>query len=168
MAKTLAQTAAAMLMAVLGLLATACSTLEVSDYCRYSQERSIEEADPASLGLVLGLEARQAMKTPFVIVRSLSEENPGASLTLQATPAAHPIPASLDESQCARIDWATYTLTVDPDAWNAFWQDERNSPFEIGIAFLDDNRPLRVSAFGAAIVDTATAEELVSCGCYWN
>ena len=155
-------------MAVLGLCAAACSSLEVSDYCRYSPDRSIRQADPESLGLVLGLEARQAMETPFVVVRSLSEENPGATLTLHATPAAHPIPMSLDESRCKRIDWATYTLTVDPDAWEAFWKDERNSQFEIAIAFLGDSRPLLVSSFGAAVVDTAAAEALVSCGCYWN
>lgn len=162
------RSATAALIVALGLCVTACSTLEVSDYCRYSEERSIRDADPESLGLVLGLEARQAMETPFVIVRSLSEENPGASLTLHATPAAHPIPASLDESRCARIDWGTYTLTVDPDEWSAFWQDDRNSRFEIAIAFLGDSRPLLVSSFGAAIVDTAAAEALVSCGCYWN
>ena len=162
------RSATATLIAVLGLCISGCSTLEVADYCRYSPERSIREADPESLALVLGLEARQAMETPFVVVRSLSEENPGASLTLRATPAAHPIPMSLDESRCKRIDWATYTLTVDADTWNAFWQDERNSQFEIAIAFLDDSRPLLVSTFGAAIVDTATAEALVSCGCYWN
>jgi hypothetical protein len=168
MVKTCKQSAAVVVIAAFGLFATACSSLEVSDYCRHSEERSIREAYPESLGLVLGLEARQAMETPFVIVRSLSEKNPGASLTLHATPAAHPIPVSLDESRCARIDWGTYTLTVDPDEWNAFWQDDRNARFEIAIAFLGDSRPLLVSSFGAAIVDTAAAEALVSCGCYWN
>ena len=69
---------------------------------------------------------------------------------------------------CRRHAHGHWTLTVDPDEWNAFWQDDRNARFEIAIAFLGDSRPLLVSSFGAAIVDTAAAEALVSCGCYWN
>jgi hypothetical protein len=158
----------AMLVATLGLSVAACSTLNVNDYCQYSQEFSIGQADPESLALVLGIGKERAKETPFVVVRSISEENPGASLRLQAIPAAHPLPASLDESRCARIDWSTYSLRVDGEAWRAFWQDERNSPFEIFIGFLDTNEPLLVSDFGAAILDTTAAEHLVACGCYWR
>ena len=35
-----------MLVAMSGLVVSACSTLDVNDYCRYSQERLIREADP--------------------------------------------------------------------------------------------------------------------------
>jgi hypothetical protein len=158
----------AMLVATLGLSVAACSTLDENDYCRYSREISIGQADPESLALVLGIGKERAKETPFVVVRSISKENPGVSVRLRATPAAHPLPASLDESRCARIDWSTYSLSVDAEAWRAFWQDDRNSPFEIFIAFLDSNEPLRMGDFGAAIVDTAVAEHLVACGCYWR
>jgi hypothetical protein len=117
---------------------------------------------------VLGVQAGRARQTPFVVIRSLSESAPGTSITLYTTPAAHPMPMGLDESRCARMDWKTYTLAVDPDEWNAFWQDDRNSPFEIGIAFLEDFHPLPLSAFGAAILDTGSADPLVSCGCFWR
>jgi len=157
-----------MLMVALGLGASACSTPGFEDYCRYSDEYSIREADPRSLALVLGVRRGLAMETPFVVVRSLSETNPGASVTLSAIAAPHPIPTSLDESRCAAVDWSTYTLTVDEEEWSAFWEDNRNSPFEIGIAFLDINEPPLVSKFGAAIVDTAASDYLVSCGCYWK
>lgn len=146
----------------------ACSTLDVNDYCRYSEQTSLRDADPGSLALVLGIGKGRARETPFVVVRSLSAENPGASLKLWATPAVHPFPAGLDESRCARVDWSSHTLTVDAEAWHAFWQDAGDSPFEIFIAFLDRNEPLRVSDFGAAIVDTTAAEPLVACGCYWR
>ncbi len=159
---------AARFVATLGLGVAACSTLDVEDYCRYSEDRSIRDADPESLALVLGVKPGRAMNTPFVVLRGLSESTPGASVTLHATPAAHPMPTGLDESRCARVDWNTYTLTVDPEEWNAFWQDDRNSPFEIGIAFLDDFNPLPLSTFGAAILDAGTADHLVSCGCYWR
>lgn len=155
-------------MAALGLGASACSTPGFEDYCRYSDEYSIREADPRSLALVLGVTRGLAMETPFVVVRSLSETNPGASVTLSAIAAPHPIPASLDESRCTAVDWRTYTLTVDEQEWGAFWDDDRNSPFEVGIAFLDTNEQLLVSKFGAAIVDTAASDYLVSCGCYWK
>ena len=157
-----------LLVTMLGLGAAACSTLDVSDYCRYSQSISLREADPESLALVLGIGKGRAKETPFVVVRSIAKENPGASVKLQATPAAHPMPASLDESRCARVDWKTYSLTVDAESWKAFWQEQGNSPFEIFIAFLDHNEQLRVSDFGAAIIDTNTAEHLVACGCYWK
>lgn len=157
-----------MLVAMGALGTSACSTLEVNDYCRYSETHSIRTADPDSLALVLGVQAGRATLTPFVVIRSLSESTPGASVTLHTTPAAHPMPMGLDESRCARVDWNTYTLTVDPEEWNAFWQDDRNSPFEIGIAFVEDFHPLPLSAFGAVILDTGSADSLVSCGCFWR
>ena len=157
-----------MFVAVLGLGVSACSTLDVNDYCRYSDRISLRQADPESLALVLGIGKGRAKETPFVVVRGTSEKNPGASVTLRAIPAAHPMPTGLDESSCARVDWNTYSLTVDTGEWRAFWQDERNAPFEIFIALLDSNEQLRVSDFGAAIIDTRSAEHLVACGCYWN
>ena len=156
------------LLVTLALLVSACSTLDFEDYCRYSDEHSIREADPESLALVLGVKRGLARETPFVVVRSLSEHNRGSVIKLNATAAPHPIPMSLDESRCAAVDWNTYTLTVDEGEWNAFWSDDRNSPFEIAIAFLDNNESLLVSKFGAAIVDTDAADYLVSCGCYWK
>ena len=154
--------------AALGLGVAACSTLDVDDYCRYSESISLRDADPQSLALVLGIGKERARETPFVVVRSLSQQNPGAALKLLATPAAHPLPVSLDESRCPRVDWRTYTLTVHADDWSAFWQDDRGSPFEIFIALLDRNEELLVSDFGAAIIDTKTAQHLVACGCYWK
>jgi hypothetical protein len=59
-------------------------------------------------------------------------------------------------------------LSVDAEEWTAFWQDDRNSRFEIFIALLDRNEQLMVSDFGAAIFDTTAAEPLVACGCYWK
>jgi hypothetical protein len=158
----------AMLASMLGLSVAACSTLDVHDYCRYSEDISIREVDPESLALVLGMERGRAMKTPFVVVRNLSEDKPGASVSLRATPAPHPLPTSLNESRCARVDWTTYTLTVDAEEWGAFWQDGRNSAVEIFIAFLDRNEQLLMSDFGAAILDTTAAEHLVACGSYWK
>jgi len=156
------------LVATLGLSAAACSTLDVDDYCRYSERISIRQANPESLALVLGIGKGRAKQTPFVVIRSISEDNPGSSLKLQAIPAAHPLPTSLDESHCARVDWNTYSLSVDAEEWTAFWQDDRNSRFEIFIALLDRNEQLMVSDFGAAIFDTTAAEPLVACGCYWK
>jgi hypothetical protein len=66
------------------------------------------------------------------------------------------------------VDWNTYTLTVDEEEWSAFWSDNRSAPFEIAIAFLDNNEPLLVSKFGAVVVDTSASDYLVSCGCYWK
>lgn len=159
---------AAALVALAALGNGACSTLDVDDYCRYSEEHSISDADPDSLALLLGVQAGHETQTPFVVVRSLSESTPGASVTLHTTPAPHPMPIGLDESRCARVDWKTYTLTVDPEEWRAFWQDPGSSPFEIGIVFLDNFNPLPMSAFGAAILDSSSADHLVACGCFWR
>lgn len=157
-----------MLVAVLGLGVSACSTLDVNHYCRYSDKISLRQADPESLALVLGIGKGRAKDTPFVVVRSASGNNPGAAVILWATPAARPMPPSLDESSCARVDRRTYSLAVDAGDWSTFWQDERNSPFEIFIAFLDSNEQLMLSDFGAAIVDTNDGDYLVACGCYWR
>ncbi|NIP16869.1 MAG: hypothetical protein GWM87_00940 [Xanthomonadales bacterium] len=162
------RTVTIVLMAVLGPGLSACSTPRFEDFCRYSDERSVREADPQSLALVLGVTPGLARETPLVVVRSLSEHNRGAAVSLHAVAAPHPMPASLDESRCAAVDWNTYTLTVDEDEWSAFWSETGHSPFEIAIAFLETNESLLVSKFGAAIVDTAASDYLVSCGCYWK
>lgn len=156
------------LMVVLSLGVSACSTLDIEDYCRYSEEHSLREADPESLALILGVKPGLASETPFVVVRSLAEHNRGAAVTLNATAAPYPVPTSLDESRCAAVNWNTYTLTVDEDEWNAFLSDDGNASFEIAIAFLDKNESLLVSKFGAAIVDTDASDYVVACGCYWK
>ena len=43
------------LAALVGFSVSACSTLDVNDYCRYAPVESIREADPESLALVLGV-----------------------------------------------------------------------------------------------------------------
>ena len=157
-----------MLPAVFALGVSACATPGFEDFCHYSEERSLRDADPESLVLVLGIPRGLAMEEPFVVVRSLSEQHRGAAVTLYAKVAPHPVPTSLDDSRCAEVDWNTYTLTVDDEEWSVFWAADGNAPVEIAIAFLDNNEPLVVSKFGAAIVDTAAADYLVSCGCYWK
>lgn len=156
------------LIAMFGLSLSACSTLDIEDYCRYSTAQSIREADPESLALVLGVTRARVSGSPFVVFRSASEDAPQASITLSATAAPHVMPRSLDESLCAGVDWNTYTLTVDREEWDAFWLDDRTSNFEVVIAFLEHGEALLVSDFGAAILDTSTADDLVSCGCYWK
>lgn len=157
-----------MLVVMSGLVVAACSTLDASDYCRYSEEQSIRAADPVSLALVLGTRPERTRASPFVVFRSLSESSPEATLKLTATAEPHNLPMRLDESRCAGVDWSTYTLAVDNAEWEAFWSDERTSDFEVAIAFLDHGEPLTVKAFGAAIVDTSASDYLVACGCYWN
>jgi hypothetical protein len=169
MATTATRSVGVTLGVTLGLAMAACSTVDTNDYCRYSQENSIREADPESLALVLGVKPGRAKGTPFVVLRSLSANSPRTFVTLHATAAPHSLPMNLDESRCAAVDWSTYTLTVDSEEWDAFWRDDSAAHFEIAIAFLDSNsEPLMASAFGAAIVDTAADDYLVSCGCYWK
>ena len=157
-----------MLVAMSGLVVSACSTLDVNDYCRYSQEQSIRDADPESLALILGVRPERTRASPFVVFHSLSENGPEASVTLATTAEPHTMPMNLDESRCAGVDWSTYTLAVDRAEWDAFWSDERTSNFAVAIAFLDHGEPLMVSTFGAAIIDTTAADYLVACGCYWK
>jgi hypothetical protein len=156
------------LLAICALGIAACSTLDVEDYCRFSQERSMREADPESLLLVLGVKPGRSIGSPFVMFRGLSDANAGASLRLTASPVPGTLPASLDQSPCAGVDWQSYALNVDRDRWNAFWSDEETSHFEVGIAFLDDSQPLLMGDFGAAILERSSVDTLVACGCYWK
>ena len=158
----------AMLVATLGLGVSACATLDVGDYCRYSEEASIPETAPESLALVIGVQPARARQTPFVVFRNLEDGATKTFLRLVSSPASHPFPTGLDESRCAGVDWSSYDLSVDPEEWRAFWSNGGMSRFEIGIAFLEDNSPLPLGAFGAAILDTRAAEHLVACGCYWK
>ena len=157
-----------MLVVISGLVVAACSTLDANDYCRYSQEQSIRETDPESLLLVLGVKPGRSIGSPFIVLRSLSDDRPGASLRLSAAPVADPLPTNLDQSRCAGVDWRRYELTVDREQWNAFWPDEATSHLEVGIAFLGDGQPLLIGDFGAAILDGTSGDNLVACGCYWK
>ncbi len=163
-----ARVAATVVGTACALLVTGCATPGVQDYCRYSRDRSFGDVNPDSLALVIGVKPDRVRQTPFVVFRNRSEKRPQAFVRLSASPAPHPVPADLDESRCAGVDWKTYDLTVDPAEWRGFWHEGGASQFEIGIAFLEDHGPLPVSEFGAAIVDTDTASQLVSCGCYWK
>lgn len=150
------------------LAVSACSTLDVEDYCRYSQTQSMREADPESLWLVLGVKPGRSIGSPFIVFRHLSDASPGASLALSASPASATPAANLDSSRCAGVDWQSYELYVDGEDWSDFWREGETSNFELGIAFLDDSQPLLMGDFGAAILDRASGEKLVACGCYWK
>jgi hypothetical protein len=156
------------LLATCALGFAACSTLDVEDYCRYSQNQSIRDADPESLLLVLGVKPDRSLGSPFIVFRSLADNGPGASLRLSASSATDPPGMNPDQSRCAGVDWRSYELTVDREHWNAFWSDEDTSHFEMGIAFLDDSQPMLMGDFGAAILDRASGGKLVACGCYWK
>ena len=168
MMATRVHSAAAILVILYALSTAACSTLDTEDYCRYSQDRSPGSVDAGSLALVIGVKPDRVRRTPFVVFRNLAEDSPKSFVRLSAIPAPHVLPAGLDESRCARVDWSTYDLVVDATEWQAFWQDGNASQVKIGIAFLEDHGPLPLGGFGAAIVDTDTASALVSCGCYWK
>ena len=128
----------------------------------------MRDADPESLRLVLGVKPGRSLGSPFVVFRSQSHAGPGASLRLDASPVSAPLPPSLDLSRCAGVDWRSYDLSVDREDWNAFWPDGEPSQVELGIAFLGDSQPLLMGDFGAAILDGASGERLVACGCYWK
>lgn len=168
MMTTFVRLSAITLLIALSLVTVGCSTLDLQDYCRYSEGRPLRDVDPESLAMVIGVKPDRMRQTPFVVFRNRVDDSPQAFLRLSASPAPHTLPADLDESHCSRVDWKTYDLAVDPAEWRAFWRDGEVSQVEIGIAFLEDRSPLPVSEFGAAIVDTGTASQLVSCGCYWK
>lgn len=168
MMMTLARSSAVMLLIALALVTAGCSTLDAQDYCRYSEGRSLRDADPGSLALVIGVKPDRMRQTPFVLFRNRAEDSQQAFLRLSAKSAPHTLPVDLDESRCSGVDWRTYDLMVDPAEWRSFWQDGQASQIEIGIAFLEEHNPLPVSEFGAAIVDTDVSSQLVSCGCYWK
>lgn len=163
-----ARSSAITLPTALALVTAGCATLDPQDYCRFSEDRSLRDVDPESIALVIGVKPDRMRQTPFVVFRIRAEDTPQSFMKLSASPAPHSLPVDLDESHCSGVDWKTYDLTVDPADWRGFWQNGRASQLEIGIAFLEDHSPLRVSEFGAAIVDTDTAGQLVSCGCYWK
>jgi hypothetical protein len=156
------------LLAACALAAAGCSTLDVEDYCRYSQSQSIRDANPESLLLVLGVKPDRSLGSPFMVFRSLDDDGPGASLRLSASALVDFPATNLDRSLCAGVDWRSYELTVDRERWNAFWSAERTSNFEVGIAFLGDSRPMLMGDFGAAVLDRASGAKLVACGCYWK
>lgn len=142
----------------------ACTTTNLGQFCSGSDLTSV---DSGSLGVVLGAPAnRFAESPPFIMLYTPSQAKPQATLHLKLTPAPIPWPNSLDETPCKGADWRTFQVAVDPDQWARFWALPRPLLVEGGIGFLDSVTPLRTTSFGVALVNAATAEVLISCGCY--
>lgn len=142
----------------------ACTTTNLGDFCSGSD---LARVDSNSLGVVLGAPAnRFAESPPFIMLYTPSQAQPQATLHLRLTPAPMPWPNSLDETPCRGVDWRTFQVAVDPDHWARFWALPRPLSVEGGIGFSDSTAPLRTTRFGVALVNAATAEVLMSCGCY--
>lgn len=147
---------------------SACTTIDVNDYCRYSNADPIAAANPNSLGLLLGVSPKNARETPFVVLHSPSGAFPDRSVTLVATRQPIPLPSDLDESSCRGVDWVGYSLTVDAHAWKTFWAQEHPSRFEIGVASHRSVERTRLREYGVAIINSANGQYIVSCGCFWR
>ncbi len=141
----------------------ACTSMNLGDFCNGA---GFKEAEPASLGVVLGAPAGRIVESPFIVFNTPSQAQPDATLQFNLEPAPLLWPASLDESPCNGLDWRTYEVAVDPVQWNAFWALPRPMPVSVGVGFWEYVIPLRASEFGFAIIDKASAEVLMSCGCY--
>ena len=158
----------AVLVSLLAL--SACATADVNDYCEYSRTELIRALDPEYLALVLGAEPDEALHDPLVLFSRPAGDGIRESVAAKAIAAAHPLPGNIDESYCADVDWSTYSLEFDDDAWQAFWQPEKGRTFELAVTFPNMKEPqkLRKERFGFALLDTHTSQYLVACGCYWR
>jgi hypothetical protein len=142
----------------------ACTTTNLGDFCSGSD---LAKVDSSSLGVVLGAPAdRFAESPPFIVLYTPSQAQPEATLHFKLTPAPIPWPNSLDETPCKGFDWRTFQVAVDPDQWARFWALPRPLAVEGGIAFSDSIASLRTKRLGVALVNAATSEVLISCGCY--
>jgi hypothetical protein len=144
----------------------ACIYRSLGDFCSGS-DSDPTKIDSSSLEVVLGAPAnRFADSLPFIMLYTPSQAQPQATLHLKLTPAPLPWPDGLDETPCKGIDWRTYRVAVDPDQWARFWALPRPLPVEGGIAFENSMAPLRMNRVGIALLNSATTEVLMSCGCY--
>jgi len=161
------RTSAFALFAVATLL-QACTFRSLGDYCNYSNSSSLPESDTTSLGVVLGAPPDRIGDSPYIRFYTPSVEKSDVTLELKLIPAQLPLPDSLDESPCGGLDWRTYRVTTDSDQWRTFWSLPRPLAISTVVGPLDSMAPLRSSRFAFAFVNTATAEVIMSCGCYWT
>ena len=153
---------------VVGVVALqACTTKDLGDFCSYS-DSDWSKVDSSSLGVVMGAPANRFVDIPFIMLYTPSQAKPQVTLELKLTPAAMPWPNSLDETPCKGLDWRTFRVAVDADQWAKLWSLPRTLPlpFEFDIAFSNSMAPMRTHSFGVALVNAATNEVLMSCGCY--
>lgn len=158
----------AILAVTLAIPLSSCATIDVNEYCKHSTQDAIRGSNPESLALILGLPPQRRGDSLMVVFHSPSQSDSERSVSAKVLPGPHLLPGGLDESQCSRVDWTSYSLDFDADEWRDFWADERTSRFEIGVGFLDNYGRLRLDSFGVAIVDSGTGDFYFSCGCYWK
>ena len=151
------------LSALLPIALSACSSMNVSNYCSGSQ--SIH-ADAKPLAVILGIAPHRLNESPFVVFNSPSQASPDRTLHFNLEPASLTWPLALDESPCQGLDWRTYRVAVDTDEWNDFWATPQAVPFEIGIGALEFVVPMRESEFGFVLIDQQSGNTLMHCGCF--
>ena len=140
-----------------------CVTTNLYDYCSFGD---LADVNPDSLGVLLGAPADRFNDSPFVILYTPSEVEPVATLKLMLEPAPVLWPQDLDETPCKGVDWRTFRVATNLEQWTQFWALPRPLSVSSGIAFLDSMEPLPISEIAVAMVDAATGETLMSCGCY--
>ncbi len=153
---------------VMGVVALqACTTKDLGDFCSYS-DSDLSKVDSSSLGVVMGAPANRFVDTPLIMLYTPSQAMPQVTLEFKLTPAVMPWPNSLDETPCKGVDWRTFRVAVDADQWAKLWSPPRDlpKPVEWSVAFSNSMAPLRTHSFGVALVNAATSEVLMSCGCY--
>jgi hypothetical protein len=143
----------------------ACTTSDLSRSCSWS-DSDLSKVDTSSLGVVLGAPANRFLETPFIMLSTPSPANPQAKLELKLTPAPMLWPNSLDETPCKGLDWRTFRVAVDADQWAELWALPRPLLVHWDLAFSNSMAPLRTKSFGVALVNAATGEVHMSCGCY--
>ena len=150
------------------LALSACATAEVGDHCEYSSDHSIRALDPESLALVLRTEPDETFGDPRVSFNRPADDGRVESVAANAIAAVHPLPGNIDESRCTDVDWHTYSLEFDSEAWQVFWQPEKGRHFELAVTFpnMKEPRKLHRDRFGFALLDATTSDYLVACGCY--
>jgi hypothetical protein len=86
--------------ASVAVLFSACSTMNVGNYCSGSESM---ESDAKSLAIILGIAPHKLNESPFVMFNSPSLANPDQTLHLNLEPAPMMWPPELDESPCQGV-----------------------------------------------------------------
>ena len=140
-----------------------CVTTNLYDYCSFGD---LAGANPESLGVLLAAPADRFNDSSFIMLYTPSETEPVSTLKLALEPARMLWPQNLDETPCRGVDWRTFRVETDSDQWAEFWALPRPLPVKWGFGFLNSMEPLPISEIAVAMVDVATGETLMSCGCY--
>ena len=141
-----------------------CVAVDPASTCVDLPSSLLQDVDVDDLSVIIGAPPG-SFSAPQVVIQTYANDALLSSVWLRASTAPHPMPETIDESECDGVDWKSYSLSIDQGNWGDLWANPNASKMSVIVVPADSKRWIRVNQFGMILTNGPHAESLMSCGC---